>query len=317
MTILTLDPDTQLTTVNDPSPTVSVLWDQAVQQAVINTAPGPTVASRAYAMLHTAMFAAYRVLEELFPYGSSRFESDLIPQEAITLEWGTFSEAADEAGISRIYRGIHFDEGDQSGPLLGQQVGASVWKEAQFFIKGGKGEPEPPTQPDSLVFCGPEDTLFKVTRPRHNFDGARNTVFAGARNDRVDTSQLTTRHHRIFDGVGLDELLAGWNDHHFKGSSTNILNVTPRISGNHLLSRERDDELFARIGDSLLGERIDDRLINASVGGKDNYLHHRAGNDILIARCRDRLLGIDSNDSLLITGSDDNLLTRNAETQAI
>lgn len=56
---LELDPVTQLVSVSDPSPTVSTLWDRAIQQAVINTAPGPTIASRAYAMLHTAMFDAW------------------------------------------------------------------------------------------------------------------------------------------------------------------------------------------------------------------------------------------------------------------
>ncbi|MBE9066980.1 DUF4114 domain-containing protein [Leptolyngbya cf. ectocarpi LEGE 11479] len=56
---LVLDPTSQLVTVNDPSPTVSVRWDQAVQKAVINTAPGPTIASRAYGILHTAMFDAW------------------------------------------------------------------------------------------------------------------------------------------------------------------------------------------------------------------------------------------------------------------
>ncbi|MEO0373307.1 MAG: hypothetical protein AAF329_01530, partial [Cyanobacteria bacterium P01_A01_bin.17] len=40
---LVLDPVTQLVTVDDDSPTVSVLWDRAVQLAVINGAPGPTV----------------------------------------------------------------------------------------------------------------------------------------------------------------------------------------------------------------------------------------------------------------------------------
>lgn len=56
---LILDPVTQLVTVDDPSPTTSVLWDQAVQEAVINTEVGPTIASRAYGMLHTAMFDAW------------------------------------------------------------------------------------------------------------------------------------------------------------------------------------------------------------------------------------------------------------------
>ena len=56
---LQLDPETQLVTVNDETPTISVLWDKAVQQAVINTSPGPTIASRAYAIMHTAIFDAW------------------------------------------------------------------------------------------------------------------------------------------------------------------------------------------------------------------------------------------------------------------
>ncbi|MDY7021147.1 MAG: calcium-binding protein, partial [Cyanobacteriota bacterium] len=56
---LILNPDTQLVTVNDDSPTPSVLWDRAAQQAVIDSAVGPTVASRAYGMVHTAMFDAW------------------------------------------------------------------------------------------------------------------------------------------------------------------------------------------------------------------------------------------------------------------
>jgi tRNA 2-thiocytidine biosynthesis protein TtcA len=56
---LNLDPETQLVTVDNPTPTISVLWDRAVQQAVINTSPGPTVASRAYGIVHTAIFDAW------------------------------------------------------------------------------------------------------------------------------------------------------------------------------------------------------------------------------------------------------------------
>ncbi|WP_264321262.1 vanadium-dependent haloperoxidase [Zarconia navalis] len=62
---LNLDPDTQLVTVNDPTPTVSVLWDRAVQQAVINTSPGPTIGSRAYSMVHTAIYDAWSAYEDI------------------------------------------------------------------------------------------------------------------------------------------------------------------------------------------------------------------------------------------------------------
>ncbi len=69
---LQVDPDTQLVTLNDATPTVSVLWDQAVQQAVINTSPGPTVASRAYGMLHTATYNAWSAYDPQSNINSTR-----------------------------------------------------------------------------------------------------------------------------------------------------------------------------------------------------------------------------------------------------
>ena len=73
-----------------------------------------------------------------FEPGDSLFEPGVTPQEAVTLEWETFTDAADEAGISRIYGGIHFDDGDLNGRLLGREVGQTVWEQAQFFIQGGE-----------------------------------------------------------------------------------------------------------------------------------------------------------------------------------
>ncbi|MEM6371430.1 MAG: DUF6851 domain-containing protein [Pseudomonadota bacterium] len=55
---------TQTVTVNDPDPTISVIWDRVIQQAVIETGDGPTVASRAYAMMHTAMYDAWSAYDE-------------------------------------------------------------------------------------------------------------------------------------------------------------------------------------------------------------------------------------------------------------
>ncbi|MEM9318026.1 MAG: vanadium-dependent haloperoxidase [Pseudomonadota bacterium] len=57
-----------------------------------------------------------------------------------TLDWATFSEAADEAGLSRIYGAIHFDDGDLDGRALGREVGENVWDTAQSFIQGTADE---------------------------------------------------------------------------------------------------------------------------------------------------------------------------------
>ena len=72
-----------------------------------------------------------------FAPGSSRFEPGITPEEEITLEWDTFSKAADEAGISRLYGGIHFEDGDINGRTLGREVGNAVFEQAQFYINGG------------------------------------------------------------------------------------------------------------------------------------------------------------------------------------
>ncbi|WP_413164508.1 vanadium-dependent haloperoxidase [Capilliphycus salinus ALCB114379] len=71
------------------------------------------------------------------PAGSSHFEPGITPTQEITLFWPTFSDAADEAGISRLYGGIHFRDADLNGRILGRKVGETVWNKAQGFINGG------------------------------------------------------------------------------------------------------------------------------------------------------------------------------------
>ncbi len=62
------------------------------------------------------------------------------PAGPVTLEWETFTDAADEAGISRIYGAIHFDDGDLNGRTLGAEVGANVYETAQTYIDGTADE---------------------------------------------------------------------------------------------------------------------------------------------------------------------------------
>jgi len=70
------------------------------------------------------------------PVGSSHFEPGITPSQEITLSWLTFSDAADEAGISRLYGGIHFRDADLNGRILGRKVGEAVWNQAQMYING-------------------------------------------------------------------------------------------------------------------------------------------------------------------------------------
>lgn len=62
-----------------------------------------------------------------------------VPAQPVTLTWPTFSAAADEAGISRRYGGIHFQDGDLEGRRLGRRVAALVWDRAMAYLNGQGG----------------------------------------------------------------------------------------------------------------------------------------------------------------------------------
>jgi Domain of unknown function (DUF6851)/VCPO second helical-bundle domain len=68
--------------------------------------------------------------------GTSGVEPGSVPASDVTLAWSTFSEAADQAGISRRYGGIHFKEGDLQSRALGRKVGAQASIKAQTYFAG-------------------------------------------------------------------------------------------------------------------------------------------------------------------------------------
>src|SRR5438552_11993280 len=71
-----------------------------------------------------------------FAPGSSNTEPGLTPKQEVTLSWGTFTEAANQAGISRRYGGIHFELADLVGRATGRLVADQAWKKALGFIRG-------------------------------------------------------------------------------------------------------------------------------------------------------------------------------------
>lgn len=68
--------------------------------------------------------------------GSSRVEHGTVPAQDVTLTWPTFTSAADEAGISRRYGGIHFVDGDIISRHLGVVVADQAYARATAFFNG-------------------------------------------------------------------------------------------------------------------------------------------------------------------------------------
>lgn len=67
--------------------------------------------------------------------GFSTFEPG-VPSSPVTLSWSTFEDAANEAGSSRLYGGIHFRAGDLEARKCGREVGDQVWRVGMSYIDG-------------------------------------------------------------------------------------------------------------------------------------------------------------------------------------
>jgi hypothetical protein len=84
-----------------------------------------------------------------FAPGSSNTERGLTPKQEVRLSWATFTEAANQAGISRRYGGIHFELADLVGRATGRLVADQAWKKALGFFRGKrKGDEESDEEQD-------------------------------------------------------------------------------------------------------------------------------------------------------------------------
>jgi hypothetical protein len=72
--------------------------------------------------------------------GSSAVEPGVVPASDTTLYWATFSDAADDAGISRRYGGIHFIDGDLVSRKIGRLIGQQAWDKTLQYFNDGRGD---------------------------------------------------------------------------------------------------------------------------------------------------------------------------------
>jgi hypothetical protein len=89
---------------------------------------------------------------EYFPGGSSRYtlergslNLEFGPTADVTLEWATYFDAADQAGQSRLFGGIHIRADDFTGRIIGSACGRAAWALASAYFTG--------TVPESPLGC--------------------------------------------------------------------------------------------------------------------------------------------------------------------
>ena len=112
---------------NNPKTQPDSTWEP-----LINTPPFP-----GYVSGHSTFSGSAATLLKRF-FGSDKIafttSSDAMP--GVFRSFNSFSEAADEAGQSRIYGGIHFDCDDKDGQQAGEQLANYVFS---HFLRSGTG----------------------------------------------------------------------------------------------------------------------------------------------------------------------------------
>jgi hypothetical protein len=58
------------------------------------------------------------------------------PTQPVRLQWATYYDAADQAGISRLYMGIHIPVDDVEGRIAGSICGQAAWQLAERYWDG-------------------------------------------------------------------------------------------------------------------------------------------------------------------------------------
>jgi hypothetical protein len=134
----------------DPATTTSgVGWIRAVDWVPYQRSTFVTPAFAAYVSGHSTFSrAAAEVMtaftgSQYFPGGLSEWTThagtlkhEKGPTTDVTLQWASYYDAADQAGISRLYMGIHITADDFEGRRIGAQCGLEAWALAKRYFAG-------------------------------------------------------------------------------------------------------------------------------------------------------------------------------------
>ena len=126
--------------------------------------------------------------------------------DPITLSWATFSQAAEQAGMSRLLGGIHFNDGNLQGQIIGAQVGAITNAKLDLLFSGNV-DPSLPlahlSQAASQLFGTMEaDILDTITAPT-----GLQEIYGFGGNDLLIGGGNGTQYWDLFGGDGIDSFL--------------------------------------------------------------------------------------------------------------
>ncbi len=189
--------------------------------------------------------------------------------DPVILQWDTLTEAAQEAGLSRLYGGIHMMDGNLFGLELGEQLAAQAeirWE--ALFTRGGNDNIKD-NGAGNLIIAGAGNDLVRGR-------GGNDVIEGGTGRDRLkggaghDTLLGEEGRDKLYGGGGSDLLLGGGDwDVLFGGKGADVLEGGD--GGDLLTGGDGNDILSGGDGGDILtgGKGADQFVFHADEAGLD------------------------------------------------
>ena len=137
--------------------------------------------------------------------------------EPVVLEWSTLTQAAEEAGISRLYGGIHIMDGNLRALELGKQVAAEAQVRWDALFTRGGDDFIIASKDGGLVIAGAGNDEVRGRKGNDTIEGGSgDDVLLGRRGDDYitgdaghDTLKGGSGNDMLFGGDGADLICAG------------------------------------------------------------------------------------------------------------
>src|SRR6056297_3828719 len=126
----------RLMTVNTPTPTPSVLWDQILQSVIVEIGGGPTNAAHAFAMVHTAIYDAQASYDAVAQRVSIDIEGDNLDVATLADASDAEIEGAMHIAAHRALSHLFPDHRDTFDTVLSERLAIDISDDSRAHLVG-------------------------------------------------------------------------------------------------------------------------------------------------------------------------------------
>ncbi|MDW3181514.1 DUF6851 domain-containing protein [Roseobacter sp.] len=220
--------------------------------------------------------------------------------DTVTLQWASLWDAAAEAGLSRLYGGIHIQDGDLFGRQIGAEVAEDVWGTTRLLFDRDGDNVFDASEASTLHLGAGSDQIIGALA---ELDGLQ--VFDFGRDDviRVSGLALPDGGFAVSPGSAVLEL-----DQDGDGTPDAIVTLEGDYGDDRFIAVEVDGQTTLRIATDADVELTDTAERFITTDASANVVAAGDGDDVLVSAGGGDILDGDGGNDVLLGGDEDDIL---------